>query len=184
MQRQKENDVALFVDRGFESEQESKTLSVKNIHLALEGIPKFVFRNSIGRSSNTETGRKEAKVVAKLNRFAQFQPVSVARLRIDRGKLNQRRDGLSGCTIVLVGVASVLLLIYFARKLERGRGWLFVPFLIALPFAYVGALAGGLLGYVGVVIFGLIPFIITLSIGYWIIKRLTGTSSVLPQTGL
>lgn len=74
-------------------------------------------------------------------------------------------------SLVAVGIISVLFLMYFADKLRSRRGLLFIPFLIALPFAAVGALGGGLLGIAGVLIFGTAPFLIALSIGYWLLKR-------------
>jgi len=73
--------------------------------------------------------------------------------------------------IVLVGIMSVLLLMYFAKKVGEKKKLLFIPFVIAIPFSYIGALGGGLLGPVGVLVFGMIPFLITLPIGYALLKK-------------
>jgi len=73
--------------------------------------------------------------------------------------------------IVLVGILSVLLLMYFGNKIEKKRKILFIPFVIAVPFSYIGALGGGLLGPVGILLFGIIPFLITLPIGYVFLRR-------------
>ena len=84
----------------------------------------------------------------------------------------------------VIGILSVVLLMYFADKLQRGKGLLFIPFLIALPFSVFGALGGGLLGAVGMLIFGLVPFVIALPIGYWLIKKFSSTSSAPPPTAM
>lgn len=72
---------------------------------------------------------------------------------------------------VLVGIISVVLLLYFMRKLTRGQGFMLIPFLLMVPFSYLGALGGGLLGMLGIVAFGTIPFAVGLSVGYFAIKR-------------
>ncbi len=72
---------------------------------------------------------------------------------------------------VLVGIISVVILLYFMRKLTRGRGFMLIPFLLMVPFSYLGALGGGLLGVLGIVAFGTIPFAVGLSVGYFAIKR-------------
>lgn len=86
------------------------------------------------------------------------------------GRINTDVNSLD-LYILVVGIASVLMLMYFARKLTARRVFLCIPFLIALPFSYIGALGGGLLGGVGVLIFGLVPFAIALPVGYWLINR-------------
>ncbi len=73
--------------------------------------------------------------------------------------------------IVLVGIISVVILLYFMRKLTRGRGFMLIPFLLMVPFSYLGALGGGLLGMLGIVAFGTIPFPVGLSVGYFAIKH-------------
>jgi len=73
--------------------------------------------------------------------------------------------------LYVVGVVSVILCQYFSRKL-RSRKWLMaVPFVVALPFSFSGALSGGLFGWLGIVIFGIVPFAVALPLGYWLIKR-------------
>lgn len=79
---------------------------------------------------------------------------------------------LLGISIIVVGMVSVFLLLFFMRHLARRKFLLLVPFLLALPFAYVGALGGGLLGVLGILIFGITPFLIALPAGYFVIKRL------------
>lgn len=73
--------------------------------------------------------------------------------------------------IVLVGVLSVALFMYFGNKVGDKRKWLFIPFVIAVPFSYIGMLGGGLLGPVGILLYGMIPFLITLPIGYVFLKK-------------
>lgn len=75
--------------------------------------------------------------------------------------------------VIIVGIVSVFMLMYTAKRLSSGRGSLFVAFLIAIPFAYIGALGGGLLGATGILLFGLIPFGIALGIAYWLLKDST-----------
>lgn len=72
-----------------------------------------------------------------------------------------------------VGVVSVLILLYFAHKLTRGRGYLLFPFVLAAGASVVTTLGGGLLGFVGAVLFGLIPFAVILPLGYWVITKFT-----------
>ncbi len=57
------------------------------------------------------------------------------------------------------------------RKLTRRRGFMLIPFLLMVPFSYFGALGGGLLGMLGIVAFGTIPFAVGLPVGYFAIKR-------------
>lgn len=100
--------------------------------------------------------------------YALFQFVFFARF----GAFNTNFS-VGDFALYAVGVLSVLLCQYFSRKL-RARRWLMtVPFVVAMPFAYVWALGGGLFGWFGVVIFGFIPFLIALPLGYWLIRRFT-----------
>ena len=77
-----------------------------------------------------------------------------------------------------VGIGSVLMLMYFMRKLEHKRTLMLIPFAIALPLSYVAALGGGLLGTLGVLFFGLVPFAAILALGYWLINKFTTTTEV------
>jgi len=70
-----------------------------------------------------------------------------------------------------VGIISVAMFIYFAKKIPERRGLFFIPFFIALPLSMLGALGGGLLGPLGVLIFGLLPFAVLLPLGYWLVKK-------------
>ncbi|MDE2078981.1 MAG: hypothetical protein KGI73_01195 [Patescibacteria group bacterium] len=102
-----------------------------------------------------------------------FQVVYLARF----GSLNMTMSW-GDLALYVVGVGSVLLCQYFSRKLIGWRQWLMaVSFLLALPFAFSGALGGGLLGWFGVVILGLIPFCVALPLSYWLIKR----SAIVPN---
>lgn len=87
------------------------------------------------------------------------------------GHLNTQ-IGILDVYIWIVGSTSVLGLMYFMKQLPRSVAFMFVPFILAVPFGYVGALGGGLLGPVGTLVFGLVPFAILLPLGYWVIKRL------------
>ena len=73
----------------------------------------------------------------------------------------------------LVGVFSIMIATYFCQKLAKGKWYLLIPFVIALPFSFFGALGGGLLGLLPLVIFGIIPFAILIPPSYWLIKWLT-----------
>ena len=84
--------------------------------------------------------------------------------------------------ILLVGILSVVLLMYFGNKIGEKRQLLFIPFVIAVPFSYVGVLGGGLLGPVGMVLFGMIPFLITLPVGYFFLKG-RGSEEKVDSTG-
>lgn len=64
----------------------------------------------------------------------------------------------------IIGVLSVLLLYYFAKKYNVEPKKLLRNFIIAIPFSFVFSLMGGLLGYSGLLVFGVLPFIITLSL--------------------
>jgi len=75
-------------------------------------------------------------------------------------------------SILVVGILSVMIYVYFARKLTTKRRLLFVAFLIAVPFGYIGALGGGLLGFIGTIVFGIVPFAILIPLGYWIAKKI------------
>ena len=69
-----------------------------------------------------------------------------------------------------VGIGSVWMGAYFCNKLRRGKAFLVIPFLVAIPFSVVGTLGGGLLGMLGILLFGLIPFAALLPIGYGITR--------------
>ncbi len=71
--------------------------------------------------------------------------------------------------LYVVGVGSVLFCQYLTRKLEGHEFGMAIAFIIALPFAFVLSFFGGLFGILGVIVAGLIPFAITLSVGYWVL---------------
>ena len=79
------------------------------------------------------------------------------------GKLNTDFNRLDFYLIV-VGIASIFLYSYFVRKSEsvRRKRALQIAFVIAVPFSVFGSLMGGLLGGVGILIFGLVPFLVIL----------------------
>lgn len=98
-------------------------------------------------------------VVFQLMFFAQFGIFNLTVNIIDLG-------------IYIVGVVSVLLTQFFMQKLQHKQLLMLIPFLVALPFGYFGALGGGLLGIVGMVIFGLIPFVVIVPLGYLVLKAI------------
>jgi len=107
--------------------------------------------------------------------YVLFQIIFLARF----GSLNLSFNALD-ISLIVLGVLSVVLLVYFANKLSARKGLLFIPFVIALPFSVIGALAGGLFGFIGIIAFGIVPFVIALPLGYWLIKWLTGRSTSAP----
>jgi len=86
------------------------------------------------------------------------------------GRINVEVNS-SDIFIVLVGIFSVVLLMYFGNKVGDKKKLLLIPFVIAIPFSYMGALGGGLLGPIGMLVFGILPFLITLPIGYVFLKK-------------
>lgn len=73
--------------------------------------------------------------------------------------------------LLIVGIVSFFMFQYYALKLAS-KWWLMIaPFLLALPLAVIAALGGGLLGMAGVIFFGLVPFVIFLPLGYWLVKK-------------
>ena len=72
--------------------------------------------------------------------------------------------------IWVVGIVSVLILMFFMRKLPTRKALMFVPFVIALPFGYVGTMGGGLIGPLGMLILGTIPFAVILAIGFGVVR--------------
>ena len=107
--------------------------------------------------------------------YVLFQLIFLARF----GALNLSFNALD-ISLIVLGVLSVVLLVYFANKLSARKGLLFIPFVIALPFSVIGALAGGLFGFIGIIAFGIVPFVIALPLGYWLIKWQTGRSTSAP----
>lgn len=79
--------------------------------------------------------------------------------------------------LLLIGAASVALCMYYSNKLPQRKNALIFPFLITTPFAYVGALGGGLLGFPGALILGTLPFLIILPLSYSIISKRTTNKS-------
>jgi hypothetical protein len=88
--------------------------------------------------------------------------------------------GLLDIVLPVIGTFSVLFLVFFAKKLPARQELLLVPFFLALPFSIIGSLLGGLLGPIGTIFLGLLPFAITLALGYWLIKRLLAAPTVDP----
>lgn len=68
--------------------------------------------------------------------------------------------------LVVVGILSVWLFMFFRSKMhsKKARIALFVAFILAVPIASVGALLGGLLGPIGILAYGLIPFAVLMTI--------------------
>jgi hypothetical protein len=96
--------------------------------------------------------------------YALFQLIYLARF----GSLNTTVSSLDAW-LIIVGMCSVAVLLYYANK--GALFWkLLIAFLIAIPLSLVLALIGGLFGAVGVFAAGLLPFVILLSVGYWLAK--------------
>lgn len=86
-------------------------------------------------------------------------------------------DAFSDLLLFLpTGFAAALVLRVFLRKAEPGcSSWMIILGVVAaLPFAFLGNLMGGLLGPLGVTIFGVVPILIGAG-GGWVIGR-TGTA--------
>lgn len=105
--------------------------------------------------------------------YVLFQAVFFVRF----GTINTAMSTLD-LSIIAVGILSVLLLMFFMRKLGREGKFMLIPFVVAIPFAYVGALGGGLLGHIGILVYGAVPFIAILSIGYIGIRLLRKDTNV------
>ena len=71
--------------------------------------------------------------------------------------------------LYLVGVGSILLCQYLSRRRPGHELGMTVAFVVGVPFAFIGALFGGLFGAFGVVLLGLVPFAIALPLGHWVI---------------
>ena len=77
----------------------------------------------------------------------------------------------------LVGIFAFLLLFSFLKRTEQknGRMLLWILFiLLAIPLSLIGSVGGGLLGPLGIVIFGLVPVLIVLAIGKGIARLVWG----------
>jgi len=73
----------------------------------------------------------------------------------------------------LLGAISVLLLRSYLKKYSDARKHLYISFAIAIPFSFTFSLGGGLLGFPGIITFGLAPFFIALATGSFLARRLT-----------
>ncbi len=91
------------------------------------------------------------------------------------GRLNTRIEVPPHVTVAssehlffIVGILSVMLLFYFMKKLPSGapRRTLFAFFIVAVCLGTIGSVGGGLFGPIGVLIYGLVPFLVILPIGY------------------
>lgn len=84
--------------------------------------------------------------------------------------------------LYVVGVASVLLTLFLYKKLEGKLGALIGLYLLATPFSYIGALMGGLIGAPGILIFGMVPYVVVLGVGFFILlshkKKASGNSTM------
>ncbi len=88
-------------------------------------------------------------------------------------------EALSDLLLFLpTGFAAALALRILLRRAEPGfRSWMIILGVsAALPFAFLGNLMGGLLGPVGVTIFGVAPILIGAGAG-WVVGRLRATDS-------
>ena len=105
--------------------------------------------------------------IAGLYLYALHQIVFLVRF----GGLNTRFSVLD-LFLIVVGILSILLYIYFARGSSAKRKIaLRAAFMLSIPFSFAGTLAGGLLGGLGIFIYGLIPCVVCLSITHLLFKR-------------
>jgi len=87
------------------------------------------------------------------------------------GSLNTNFN-LLDLLLIVVGILSVLLYVYFAKESDTKRKVaLRVAFVLAIPFASIGSLMGGLLGALGILIYGLIPFVVFLLVAHLLFRR-------------
>lgn len=85
-------------------------------------------------------------------------------------------DQNAGDVFLFVSATLVFLLFfYFQNKLDcyHQQSILWAVFFLILPFSMMGAIVGGLLGPIGVVIYGLIPALLALPAAYWTIHHIS-----------
>ncbi len=81
--------------------------------------------------------------------------------------------GMGEIALYAVGLGSVLFCQWLTKKHPGHELAMTVAFVLATPFAFFGALLGGLFGALGVFLLGIIPFLVILSLGYVLIRWFT-----------
>jgi len=73
-------------------------------------------------------------------------------------------------TFLPIGLLGSLVLFYFYDKAETRihKNMIIAGFVLAVPFALLGALGGGLLGTWAVILYGLIPLVVGVLLGNWL----------------
>ena len=94
------------------------------------------------------------------------QPIFLLRF----GRLNDSSGLLDIGGPTIVGICSVAMLKYFLGKARTRiqKKIILACFFAAVPFALIGSMAGGLLGFIGIIIYGLMPFALFLGAGHLI----------------
>jgi len=89
------------------------------------------------------------------------------------GRMNADSGILDYVMFFLAGVVGGLILAFFLNKQTSNNGWwiVMIAFLLAFPVSMVFILGGGLLGYVGIILFPQIPWGIATWLGSVIGKR-------------
>ncbi len=89
------------------------------------------------------------------------------------GQMNSLAGVLDYVVFYIAGLLSVA--VFFKWLLRSAAGWgrnfVIAGFVLSSPFSWRGALVGGMLGSVGVILFSLIPVVIGAGLGYWLGKR-------------
>lgn len=85
------------------------------------------------------------------------------------GRLNQDSAFTDYASFFLSGALGAVLFIYFLRRSEEKpiRSLVMSGYAISLPLALFAMILGGLFGIIGVVIFGALPSLILVPIGYF-----------------
>ena len=73
--------------------------------------------------------------------------------------------------LVVVGILSVVALFYFLNKFPKSQRTTLISFFAAVPFSLFLMLLGGLLCWLGILIYGLFPFVVALFISYLISRK-------------
>jgi len=99
------------------------------------------------------------------------------------GSINTQFNILDA-VMVLAGFLVFRIAFCFLNRLETKsqRMWLWVAIVIMLPVAFMGALMGGLLGWIGIILYATIPFTIVVSLTYFLVKQFLGNRNPSPAT--
>lgn len=83
------------------------------------------------------------------------------------GRLNPHAAWTDYLTFFVAGALGGLLLVFFFNRqpVQKGRWSVLVAFVLAFPVAMIFMLGGGLLGWVGMLLFPLLPWLLFMWIG-------------------